>query len=46
MNSRDRKLLVFYLIVFAFGIYTNKKIQKQQEAVEELRQLNKDTWVL
>lgn len=46
MDNRDKHLLVLYALVFGFGIYTNMKISQQNEAVEETRKLNKDTWVL
>ena len=46
MNARDKKLLAFYAAVFAFGIYTNMKINQLNKAVEEVRQLNKDTWAI
>lgn len=46
MNARDKNLLAFYVVVFAFSIYTNMKIKRQNQAVEDLRKLNKDTWTI
>lgn len=46
MNDRDKYLLAVYVAVFAFSIYTTKKIKQQNQAVEDLRQINKDMWVI
>lgn len=46
MDAWEKKLLAFYVAVFAFSIYTNRNIKQQNKAVEDLRQLNKDTWVI
>ena len=45
MKARDENLLIIYASVFAFGVITYMKIKQQNNTVEEVRQLNKDTWV-
>lgn len=46
LETRDRILLGLYVGVFVFGLYTNTKIKEHESLVENLRQINKDTWTI
>lgn len=46
MAGRDKILLGLYLGVFLLGFYTNMKINQHEALVEDLRQINKDTWTI
>lgn len=46
IEGRDKILLGLYLGVFLLSVYTNMKIKQHEALVEDLRQINKDTWTI
>lgn len=46
MEKTDQFLLALYTVVFSFGVYTNMKISEHDKEIQELRQVNKDTWTV
>lgn len=46
MEKPDQIILGLFIVAFLGGVYIKKKISEHDKEIEDLRQINIDTWTI